>query len=125
MGLTGKEPVDVKSVQVVPRDLLLTLASKIPPCETEGGVYESQCAVVKGEKDGVQIEYEFQCITYTEEGSPITGFPPSIVGQWLAKGMFKKGGVFPPENIIDPEPFFKELGKRKIEVTVSKKVLMS
>jgi saccharopine dehydrogenase-like NADP-dependent oxidoreductase len=42
--------------------------------------------------------------------------PPSITANWLATGKIKERGTLPPEACIEPEPFFKELGKRKILV---------
>jgi lysine 6-dehydrogenase len=45
-----------------------------------------------------------------------TSVPPSIVADWLVRGKIDKRGVLPPEACIDPEPFFRELGKRGILV---------
>jgi lysine 6-dehydrogenase len=45
-----------------------------------------------------------------------TSVPPSIVADWLVKGRIAKRGVQPPESCIEPEPFFRELGKRGILV---------
>jgi len=45
-----------------------------------------------------------------------TATPPAITAAWLSGGKIKKRGVLPPEGCIDPEPFFRDLGKRKILV---------
>jgi saccharopine dehydrogenase (NAD+, L-lysine-forming) len=45
-----------------------------------------------------------------------TAVPPSVVSQWQASAKIKGAGVFPPEAVVDPEPFFLEMGKRKIKV---------
>jgi saccharopine dehydrogenase-like NADP-dependent oxidoreductase len=45
-----------------------------------------------------------------------TAVPPSVVSQWQAIGKIKDGGVFPAEAVVDPIPFFLEVGKRKIRV---------
>ncbi len=45
-----------------------------------------------------------------------TAVPPSVVSQWQATGKIKEAGVFPPEAVVDPIPFFLEVGKRKIRV---------
>ncbi|MGD9963596.1 MAG: hypothetical protein AB7S97_06850 [Thermoplasmata archaeon] len=42
--------------------------------------------------------------------------PPAIVSHWQMTKKIKAPGVFPAEATVDPEPFFKELGKRKIKV---------
>jgi saccharopine dehydrogenase (NAD+, L-lysine-forming) len=45
-----------------------------------------------------------------------TAVPPSIVSYWQATGKIRSAGVFPPEAVVDPVPFFLEAGKRKIRV---------
>jgi saccharopine dehydrogenase-like NADP-dependent oxidoreductase len=45
-----------------------------------------------------------------------TAVPPSIVSQWQASNKIKSAGVFPAEAVVDPIPFFHEVGKRKIRV---------
>jgi len=45
-----------------------------------------------------------------------TAVPPSVVSQWQATGKIKAAGVFPAEAVVDPVPFFMEVGKRKIKV---------
>lgn len=44
-------------------------------------------------------------------GSAATGVPASIVAHWLASGKLHAPGVWAPEDVIDPLPFFKELSK--------------
>lgn len=45
-----------------------------------------------------------------------TSVPPAVVSEWQAIGKIKQTGVFPAEATVDPEPFFVEMGKRKIRV---------
>jgi hypothetical protein len=45
-----------------------------------------------------------------------TSVPPAVVSYWQGTGRIKEPGVFPPEATVDPEPFFVEMGKRKIRV---------
>ena len=45
-----------------------------------------------------------------------TGVPCAIAAQFIASGIIEKSGVYAPESIIEPELFFKELGKRGIMV---------
>jgi saccharopine dehydrogenase-like NADP-dependent oxidoreductase len=45
-----------------------------------------------------------------------TAVPPSVVSQWQATEKIRGVGVFPPEAVVDPIPFFQEVGKRKIRV---------
>jgi len=45
-----------------------------------------------------------------------TAVPPSIVSEWQATRKIKTAGVFPAEAVVDPIPFFHEVGRRKIRV---------
>jgi len=48
--------------------------------------------------------------------APDTAVPPSIVSEWQATRKIKTAGVFPAEAVVDPIPFFHEVGRRKIRV---------
>ena len=76
---------------------------------------------VSGKKDGLPARCTIFVCTWNDRKTGIssardTAVPPSITADWLVKGKIDKRGVLPPEACIDPEPFFKELGKRKILV---------
>ena len=76
---------------------------------------------VLGEKDGTPAEATYFVKTWNDRktGAPSgrdTAVPPSITAHWLAKGKIKARGTLPPEACIEPEPFFRELGKRGIQV---------
>ena len=45
-----------------------------------------------------------------------TSVPPAIVSHWQMTKKIKEPGVFPAEATVEPEPFFRELGRRKIRV---------
>ncbi len=45
-----------------------------------------------------------------------TASPASIIAQFLAKGLIKKSGVFPPELIVPQKEFFQELKKRGMQL---------
>jgi len=124
-GFAGREPVEVKGQQVVPRDLLVALTSpyvpsitdilappqKQPPNWTKEIVTE-----VRGEKDGKVVTYRLG--TLTCKGALPTGVAPARTAIWLAEGRIPPG-VHPPEAVIEPEPFFKELEEREIYTQVS------
>jgi len=76
---------------------------------------------VEGEKDGLPARATYFIRTWNDPKRGIssgrdTATPPSITADWLASGKIKKRGVLPPEACMEPEPFFEELGKRKILV---------
>jgi saccharopine dehydrogenase-like NADP-dependent oxidoreductase len=61
--------------------------------------------------------------TLTCKGALPTGVAPAIAAIWLAEGRVPEG-VHPPEAVLDPEPFFKELEAWDIrtQVTVTQPV---
>jgi saccharopine dehydrogenase-like NADP-dependent oxidoreductase len=76
---------------------------------------------VIGSKEGRDATATYYVKTWNDPDKMIpsardTSVPPSIVANWLASGKIKLRGTLPPEACIDPEPFFKELGRRKIMV---------
>lgn len=76
---------------------------------------------VEGKKDKLPAKATYYIRTWNDRKKAIssgrdTATPPSITADWLANGKITKRGVLPPEGCMDPEPFFEELGKRKILV---------
>ena len=126
-GFADREPVQVGDLSVVPRDLLVALMggyvpplssfleppSNQPPDWTKEIVTE-----VRGTRQGEIVTYRLG--TLTVKGSLPTGVLPSIASQWLAAGRIEPG-IYPPEQVLEPEPIFKELEERGIvtQVTVT------
>jgi saccharopine dehydrogenase-like NADP-dependent oxidoreductase len=131
LGFAGAEPVNVKGVQVKPRDMLVALmAEYIPPLDAfvqdaKDPTHWTKEIVteIKGTKEGRPLTYRMG--TLTPIGSLPTGVAPSITAQWLASGEISGPGVFAPEAIIDPVPFFEALEERGIVTreTVTRPVL--
>jgi len=76
---------------------------------------------VFGTRKGTPATVTYHIITWNdpERGIPSardTSVPPAVVSYWQGTGKIKEPGVFPPEATVDPEPFFVEMGKRKIRV---------
>ena len=55
--------------------------------------------------------------TLTTKGSLPTGVAPAIAAIWLAEERIP-AGVYPPEAVIEPEPFFAELREAGIPTCV-------
>jgi saccharopine dehydrogenase-like NADP-dependent oxidoreductase len=70
---------------------------------------------VRGTKDGKPLAYRLG--TLTCKGALPTGVAPARAASWLAEGRIPPG-VYPPEAVIEPEPFFKELEEREIYTQV-------
>ena len=123
-GFAGREMVEVGGRQVVPRDLLVALMSKyVPPITDFLAPPKNQppdwakeiVTEVRGEKDGKAVTYRLG--TLTCKGALPTGVAPARAALWLAEGRIPPG-VYPPEAVIEPEPFFKELEEREIYTQV-------
>ncbi|HUI23394.1 MAG TPA: saccharopine dehydrogenase NADP-binding domain-containing protein [Nitrososphaerales archaeon] len=76
---------------------------------------------VVGARKGTPATVTYHIITWNdpERGIPSardTSVPPAVVSYWQGTGKIKEPGVYPAEATVDPEPFFIEMGKRKIRV---------
>jgi saccharopine dehydrogenase-like NADP-dependent oxidoreductase len=117
-----------------------TAGAKISPLDYLTAMYSKAISKSRGEAPPEQ-EYEYDAfridvfgtlkdrsatvtyhiITWNDSKRGIssardTAVPPAVVSQWQATGRIKGAGVFPPEAMVDPVPFFYEMGKRKIRV---------
>ncbi len=124
-GFAGREAVEVKGQPVVPRDLLVAMMSGYvppiadflaPPKKQPPDWAKEIVTEVRGSKDGKTLTYRLG--TLTCKGALPTGVAPSRAAIWLAEGRIPPG-VYSPEAVIEPIPFFKELEEREIYTQVS------
>ncbi len=124
-GFAGREPVDVKGQPVAPRDLLVqlmggyvpSLADLLAPPKNQPPDWTKEIVTeIRGLKDGQVVTYRLG--TLTVKGALPTGVAPARAAIWLAERRIP-AGVHPPELVLDPEPFFKELEQRDIYTQVS------
>lgn len=124
-GLLDLEPVVVRGVKVIPREVLLAcIEPRLLPNPGE----EDVCVMynsIEGEKDG-----KAQRITYAMWERPdnekgisamgrVTGFPTAIGALFLGRGLIQAKGIVPPEDAITGELyplFLNELEKRNIRI---------
>lgn len=129
-GFASNEPVLVDGQEVTPRRMMESMLSGYVPPITDflapaknspPDWVKEIVTEVKGTKDGVDMTYRLG--TLTCKGALPTGLAPAIAAIWLAEGRIAPG-VYPPEAVMDPEPFFKELEKRDVvtQVTVTHKI---
>ncbi len=125
-GFASDEAVDVRGVQVSPRDFLIAMMGHyVPPVTAfleaptkRPPDWEKEIVTeVKGTKDGQPVTYRIG--TLTVKGALPTGVVPARASVWQASGRVA-AGVHPPELAFDAEPFLKQLEDRDIytEVTV-------
>jgi saccharopine dehydrogenase-like NADP-dependent oxidoreductase len=122
-GLYSEEKIAVKGIETTAFDLMYELLLQLPESkETPLWAYGLVVEVL-GQKDGRNLKF-----TYWNRHPPQEGWggqaayykniaiPLSIGAQMIARGEVKARGVVPPETAIDPEVFFAELAKRRIEI---------
>jgi lysine 6-dehydrogenase len=77
--------------------------------------------VVEGDKDGDPRRVVAESVIGPDPGTGLgggardTGIPPSIVAQMIGSGEIERPGMFAPEDVVDPDRFFEELGRRGIK----------
>jgi saccharopine dehydrogenase-like NADP-dependent oxidoreductase len=124
-GFAGRDPVEVNGQQVVPRDLMLALmADYVPPIAAFLAPPKRQppdwtkeiVTEIRGTRNGEELTYRVGTVTC--KGALPTGVVPARGAIWLAEGRIPVG-VHPPEAVIEPEPFLKELEQRDIYTRVT------
>jgi lysine 6-dehydrogenase len=146
LGLTGTEPVDLPVGKVTPRDLLLellTVGQERPGPDVKPDDAEAIWVRLGGRRAGQagdptlapgasrRIEVLAECVVRPHPtwgagaGQLDTGVPPSIVAQFLAGGVIERRGVFAPEEAVPPEPYFAELARRFMEVSLVTRTMVT
>ncbi len=127
LGLGPKEPILVGSEKVIPREVILALARKLPRSKAKPDDHKVLRVDVKGKKRGEDLEYRLESVQHPYEkwnmrcGSFTVGFPVAVVAKILSSGQVEVKGAMGSERAIQPEGFFKALAKRGLEVTVTRK----
>ncbi|MFH1139555.1 MAG: saccharopine dehydrogenase C-terminal domain-containing protein [Pseudomonadota bacterium] len=111
-GLSSAEPINVKGVQIVPRDVV---EACLPDPAKIGPLMKGKICVgtlVKGRKDGREREVYLYQVSDNQECmrkfgcqavAVQTAVGPAAATELLAKGLWKGVGVVPPEA-FEPEP---------------------
>jgi saccharopine dehydrogenase-like NADP-dependent oxidoreductase len=133
IGMFDNEPVRIKGVDVVPRDVFGHFAypmMKLGDGENEFTFFHAK---VTGLKDGKRVRHTFSL--YDERDmktgypsmSRTTGFTCAIAGRMIAEGMLTDAGVNPPEYIgrskAATERLVAELKKRGVTISRSQETL--
>jgi len=124
-GLFSEEPITVKGVETTAFEMIHDVLLELP--ETKETPIWSYGLVVEvfGKKDGRNLK-----ITHWSEHPPMEewggkaayykniAIPLSIGAQMIANGEITARGVLPPESVIEPDPFFAELERRGIKISM-------
>jgi len=120
LGFGSEEPITINDNKIVPRKVLIKLLTEKIPSKGKDVVLLK--TVSEGIKDGKKIRLEYMLIDYFDEENNITSmmrttaYPVAIIADMIRTCVIKKRGVHTCENIVPPEPFFKELKKRNINI---------
>src|SRR5437870_752566 len=121
LGLLELNPVDVKGMKVVPRDLVV---AAMGPRLTKPNAHDLVALRVyaEGKKDGKPKRIGWEMVDYYDDENGIsamersTGYSLSITGQMQARGEIGKAGVFTPDEAIPAEKYIHELAHRGVMI---------
>ena len=122
LGLLDLEPVDVKGIKVVPRDLVVAaMGPKLK--KPTGKDLVALRVVVTGTKKGFPRTLSWELIDRYDEEHGIsammrtTGYSLSITGQMQVRGEITPAGVHTPDECVPPQRYIDELAKRGIRIS--------
>lgn len=106
LGLSSKEPLDVKEISVIPYDFAVAYIIRqreIILNKTNFGRQRGCLSViVKGKKRGEYREYRFHMASRSEALGEGTGIPCAMGAILMQQGKITSKGVLPPEACINP-----------------------
>lgn len=121
-GLGSQEKINVKGVEIAPRDFLLEVFETKPGAKT-GTPDDMKLlrVIVTGTKGGKKRTYEVETDLHhhpwgLSNGHFSVGFPGAITAKMLARGQVKEKGFFTGEQVLDTDIYFRELEKRDVHV---------
>jgi len=122
-GLYSEKTVTVNGVESTPLAIMYELLYQLPECkqtplwaygllvEVSGKKKNSHAKVTLWNRHPPQEQWGGMAAYYKNIAIPL-----SIGAQMISRGDVQHRGVIPPETALDPEIFFTELARRKIEI---------
>jgi lysine 6-dehydrogenase len=124
LGLLDLEPVEVKGMKVVPRDVFIAVVG--PRLNKPNGRdLVALRVVVSGKKAGKSQTKTFQLVDRYDEAHGLsammrtTGYSLAITGLMQVRGQVKPAGVHTPDECIPADAYINELRKRGIDIKES------
>ena len=121
LGLLDLEPVDVKGMKVVPRDLFIaTVGPRLT--KPKGKDLVALRVSVKGTKGGKPKTLAWELIDRYDEKTGIsammrtTGYSLAITGVMQVRGQIQPPGVHTPDECVPAEAYIAELAKRGVMI---------
>jgi saccharopine dehydrogenase-like NADP-dependent oxidoreductase len=88
--------------------------------------YKDIATMVKGSLDQREVTLRIDTWAWPNSRLGISGgklmvaSPPAITARWLAGGSLRRPGVWPPEQVVDGESFFRELSRRGVRTEITR-----
>jgi lysine 6-dehydrogenase len=123
LGFADETKMNFEGHAIAPRNVFASLLIKNVPVAGEDVVLLK--VISQGTKNGTKRSRDYLMIDYYDTEHDITammrttGYPVAITAQMIENGTIQDRGVFCPEEIIPPAPFFTELKKRNITLSIS------
>lgn len=121
LGLLSKEPVEVKGVEVAPRDVFLACVEPRLHRPDAPDLVALR-VVAEGERDGEPTRLTWDLLDRRDPETGLsamertTGFSLSVTGLFLGRGVIDRRGAFPAFEAIPYEPYVREMAERGVEV---------
>jgi saccharopine dehydrogenase-like NADP-dependent oxidoreductase len=122
-GLYSEEKIVVKGIETTAFDMVFDLLLQVPESKENPLWAYGLVVEVYGKRDGRKYKYTYwnRHPSQEEWGGEAAYYkniaiPLSIGVQMIARGDVKVTGVLPPETAVEPEIFFRELARRRIEI---------
>src|SRR6266550_5811426 len=121
LGLLDLEPVDVKGMKIIPREVFMAIAGP-RLTKPEGKDLVALRVVVSGTKGGVPKTVTWELIDRYDEQHHIsammrtTGFSLSITGMMQVRGEVNPAGVHTPDECVPADRYIEELRQRGITI---------
>ena len=121
LGLLGNDPIDVKGVQVRPRDVFIAAATPVlkkPKAEDLVALRVE----ASGLKDGKPAKVVWQLVDHKDTARNIsammrtTGYSLAITGLMQADGRVTRKGVLTPDEAMPFQPYVDELARRGVMI---------
>jgi lysine 6-dehydrogenase len=122
-GFADETKMNFHGHAIAPRDIFASLLTKNVPTTGEDVVLLK--VISQGTKNGTKRSREYLMIDHYDTKHDITammrttGYPVAITAQMIENGTIQERGVFCPEEIVPPTPFFAELKRRNITLSIS------
>jgi len=121
LGLLDLEPVEVKGMKVVPRDVFIAVVGPHLN-KPHGRDLVALRVVVSGKKAGKSATKTFELVDRYDEKHDVsammrtTGYSLAITGLMQVRGQVKPAGVHTPDECVPADAYIAELRKRGIDI---------